>query len=52
MANTNFKLQIKRGVINNDDLDEYVQKIISKCIDFCKKNSTKNDGIIIPIVVI
>jgi hypothetical protein len=41
MANANFEFQIKRGIINNDDLDEEVQKIISKCIDLCKKKQHK-----------
>ena len=41
MSTANLEFQIKRGVINSDDLDEDGQNIIIKCIDLCKKKQNK-----------
>jgi len=41
MSTANLEFQIKRGVINSDDLDEDGQNTITQCIDLCKKKQNK-----------
>jgi hypothetical protein len=51
MSTANLEFQIKRGVINSDDLDEDGQNIIIKCIELCnKKQNKKAIDLIFPLM--